>query len=301
MHPSHPTQKKKTEKKIHHAVLPGMGINLYSNTLHSQSKIVCVCVDTHMFVCVCVCVCVCVHTCLFVCVCMHIRTHASVCVCVCVCVHACVRACVCVDTHMFVCVSVCVCVHIRTHASMCVCVHACVLACVCACVRVCVVVCTPVPTRLASRWKAVDRWPALYCSAGRQSTTKNLTQSSGSVTWTITTHLLLSHLYLTVLCLCHLASHNTPATFTPLPHCSLSLSPGQSQHTCYFHTSTSPFSVSVTWPVTTHLLLSHLYLTVLCLCHLASHNTSVTFTPLPHCSLSLSPGQSQNTCYFHTT
>ena len=27
--------------------------------------------------------------------------------------------------------------------------------------------------RLQSRWNARERWPALYCSAGRQSTTKN--------------------------------------------------------------------------------------------------------------------------------
>lgn len=33
------------------------------------------------------------------------------------------------------------------------------------------------PTRSESRWKAVDRCPALYCSAGRQSTTKKRTPS----------------------------------------------------------------------------------------------------------------------------
>lgn len=32
-------------------------------------------------------------------------------------------------------------------------------------------------TRLASKWKAVGRWPLLYWSAGLQSTTKNLTPS----------------------------------------------------------------------------------------------------------------------------
>lgn len=33
------------------------------------------------------------------------------------------------------------------------------------------------PTRSESKWKAVDRCPELYCSAGRQSTTKNRTPS----------------------------------------------------------------------------------------------------------------------------
>ena len=33
------------------------------------------------------------------------------------------------------------------------------------------------PTKLASKWKAVGKWPLLYCSAGRQSTTKYFTPS----------------------------------------------------------------------------------------------------------------------------
>lgn len=44
-------------------------------------------------------------------------------------------------------------------------------------------------TKLASRWKAVERCPELYCSAGRQSTTKKRTLSSvKACNWMITMH-----------------------------------------------------------------------------------------------------------------